>query len=46
MVGQVVKAIKQEHCCIGASTPRAVHSTKVVGEYMVEMTIWMAMNDN
>ena len=45
MVGQVVKAIKMEHCCIGASTPGAVHSIEVVVEHMVEMIGWLAGND-
>ena len=26
-----------EHCCMGASTPRVVHSTAVVEEYIAEM---------
>ena len=29
LVGKVVEAIKLEHCCIGAFTPRAVHSIEV-----------------
>ena len=45
VVGQVVKAIKLEHCCMGASTPRAVHSTEVMTEHIVEMTGWLAGND-
>ena len=45
MVGQVVEAIELEHCCIGASTPRVVYSTKVVAEHKVEMTAWLAEND-
>ena len=32
MVGKVVKAIKQEHCCTRASTPDKVHSIEVVAE--------------
>jgi len=36
VVEQVLKAIKLEHCCIGASTHGAMHSTKVVAEHMVE----------
>lgn len=45
MVGQVVKAIKQENCCTGASILGAVHSTEVVVEHMVEMTVWLTRND-
>jgi len=40
----VVKAIKLEHCCMGASTPGVVLSTKVVVEHMAEMTGWSARN--
>ena len=39
-----MKAIKLEHCCMGASTPGVVHSTKVVAEYMDEMTSWSVGN--
>ena len=39
-----MKEIKLEHCCMGASTPGVVHSTKVVAEYMAEMTGWLAGN--
>lgn len=38
VIGQVVEVIKLEHYCIGASTPRAMYSTEVVAEHMVEMT--------
>ena len=36
VVGKVVETIELEHCCIEASMPRAVHSTKVVVEHKVE----------
>ena len=45
MVGQVVEVIELEHCCIGASTLGAVHSTEVVVEHKVEMTGWLDGND-
>ena len=45
MVGKVVKEIKLGHCCIGASTPEAVHFTEVVAEHMVVMTRWLVGND-
>lgn len=45
MVEQVVKAIKLEHCCMGASALGAVYSTEVVAKHMVEMIGWMAGND-
>lgn len=44
MVEMAVKEIKLEHCCMGASTPGVVHSTKVVEEYMAEMVGWSARN--
>ena len=44
MVDMELKAIKLEHCCMGASTPRMVHSTEVVEEYMDEMAIWSTGN--
>ena len=46
MVGKVVKEIKLEHCCMGASTPQVVPSTEVVVEHMVEMTDWLSGNDS
>ena len=45
VVGQVVEEIKVDHCCIGASTLRVVHSIEVVAEDMVEMTGWLVGND-
>ena len=45
VVKMEVKEIKLELCCMGASTPGAVHSTEVVAEHMVEMTGWLAGND-
>ena len=45
VVGKVVEEIKQEHCCTGASTPRALHSTKVVAEKIDEMTSCLTGND-
>ena len=44
VVEMEVKAIHLEHCCMGASTPRVVHSTEVVEECMVEMDGWLARN--
>ena len=40
-----MKEVKLENCCMGASTPGAVHSTEVVVEQMVEMTGWLAGSD-
>jgi len=45
VVGQVVEAIDLEHCCIGASTPGVVHSTKVVAKHKVEMIGWLVRSD-
>jgi len=45
MVEQVEKAITGEHCCMGASTPGAVHSIEAVAQHMVEMTGWSDGND-
>lgn len=39
-----MKAIKLEHCSMGASTPRVVHSTEAVVEYMAETTGWSVGN--
>ena len=41
----MVEAIKLEHCCIGSSTPRVMHSIEVVVENMIEMTSWLARID-
>ena len=40
-----MKAINLEHCCMGASTPGAMHSIEAVAEHMVEITCWLARND-
>ena len=39
-----MKAINLEHCCMGASTPRVVHSTPAVEEYTTEMIGWSVEN--
>jgi len=36
--------ISQQHCFIAASTPRVVHSTEAVEEYMDEMAGWSTRN--
>ena len=40
MVEMEVKEIDLELGCMGASTPRVVHSTEVVEEYMDEIVGW------
>ena len=40
-----MKEIKLGHCCMGASTPGAVHSTEVATKHVVEMISWSTGND-
>ena len=39
-----MKEINLDHCYKGASTPREVHFTKAVSEYMAKMIGWLARN--
>jgi len=39
-----VEAAKMELGCMGASTPRMVHSTEVVEKHMAEMVRWQVGN--
>ena len=39
-----MKAIKLEYFCMGASTPRVVHSTKAMEGYMADMVGWSVGN--
>jgi len=44
VVEMKVEAVRLDIGCMGASTPRMVHSTEVVEEYMAEMIDWQVGN--
>jgi len=45
VVEQVVEAKEWEEICTGASTPKEMHSSKVVAENRVEMNGWLVGHD-